>query len=73
MALNSGECEPQFVTVAPSHAGMRDPLFLRDIEIDLIGNARRIINDDPCTFVKRINNLAGLRLATMSIKIEPPA
>jgi hypothetical protein len=52
---------------------MHDPLFLRDIEMDLIGNARRIINDYPCPFVKRINNLAGLRLATMSIKIEPPA
>jgi hypothetical protein len=61
------------VTVAPSHAGMRDPLFFRDIEIDLIGNKRGIVNDDPCTFVKRINNSAGLRLATVSIKIEPPA
>jgi hypothetical protein len=59
------------VTVAPSLAcAIR---FSWDIEIDLIGNTRRIINDDPCTFVERINNLAGLRLATMSIKIEPPA
>ena len=54
--------------MAPSHAGMRDPLFLRDIEIDLIGDAGRIINDDPRSFVKRIKNLAEPRLATFEIQ-----
>jgi hypothetical protein len=33
---------------------MRDPLFLRDIDIDLIRDAGRIINDDPRTLVEHI-------------------
>jgi hypothetical protein len=59
--------------VAPSHAGVRDPLFLRDIEIDLIGDATRIINDDPRTLIERIQDLAALRLATIAVEIESTA
>jgi hypothetical protein len=52
---------------------MRDPLFLWDTEIDLIGDAAGIINDDPRTFVERIKNLAGPRVTTISAEIEPTA
>ena len=56
--------------MAPSHDAMRDPPFLRDIEINLIGDAGRIINDDPRTFIERVKILAGPRLATISVEID---
>jgi hypothetical protein len=65
--------EPQFVTMAPSDAGMRDPLFRGDIEFDLIGDAGWIFNNDPRTLVERIKNLARSRLATISVEIETAA
>jgi hypothetical protein len=52
---------------------VRDPLFLWDIEIDLIGDASRIINDDPRTLIERIQDLAALRLATITVEIETTA
>ena len=57
-------------TVAPSHDAMPIRLFLRDIEINLIGDAGRIINDDPRTFIERVKILAGPRLATISVEID---
>jgi hypothetical protein len=42
--------------VAPSHFGVREPPFLRDIEIDLIRDASRIVNDDPRTLIERIQD-----------------
>jgi hypothetical protein len=33
-----------------------EPLSLRDIEIDLIRDADRIVNDDPRTLVERIQD-----------------
>jgi hypothetical protein len=52
---------------------VHNPLFLRDIDIDLIRDAGRIINDDPRTFVERIKNLAGPRFATIAVEIETTA
>jgi hypothetical protein len=57
-------------TVALSHDAMPIRLFLRDIEINLIGDAGRIINDDPRTFIERVKILAGPRLATISVEID---
>ena len=56
--------------MASSHDAMRDPPFLRDIESNLIGDAGRVINDDPRTLTERVKILAGPRLATISVEID---
>ena len=61
------------MTVAPSHAGMRDALSRGNMEFKLIGNASRIVDYDPRTLVERIKNLAWPRFATISVEIEAAA
>jgi hypothetical protein len=78
-ASQTGKRESYSFAVAPSHAGLCAPVLLRDVELDLIGDAGRMINDvtlcDVMTGAARsflFSNLRGAPLSEMTLAAVDP-
>jgi hypothetical protein len=66
MAPYFGKRESQFVAMAPSHAGVRDPLPFRYVQVNLTRNGNAVSDDDPRALVGNIPNDARQRFATVA-------
>lgn len=62
---NFGEGEPQFVSVVPPHMRENETLPVRNVQLYLMWNVRRIREDYPRTFIGNVLNQTVHCIATV--------